>query len=103
MQDMDEFIEQILIENGITQLDDDVKKSLVDEMRAYLIDQINAAVIAQLPDDKIDEFQALVLDENTNENNLGEFFKNSGVDIAQITLNTLLRFRNYYKKGSNQQ
>ncbi len=98
MKDMDKFIEQILEENGITGLDEDVKSNLVSEMRSYLIDQINEAVIMNLPDDKIDEFRAKVLDENVGENELGEFLKNSGVDVAQVTLNTLLRFRNAYKQ-----
>lgn len=101
MEDMNKFLEKILEDNGVTGLDDDVKANMVAEMRDYLINQINEAVISKLPDDKIDEFQQKIMYENPSEEELGQFFKNSGVDVAQVTLNTLLRFRSYYK-GNNQ-
>ena len=96
MENMDQFIRQILAENGVTGLDEDVMEKLVKEMREYLIDQIDEAAISKLPDDKAEELRNKMEDPNFSDEDLQEFMKNSGVDLAQVALNTMLRFRNLY-------
>ena len=96
MDDMDKFIRQILADNGINGLDDDVMENLVKEMKEYLIDQINIAAISKLPDDKAEELKDKMSDPNFSDDDLRDFMKNSEIDLAQIALNTMLKFRNYY-------
>ena len=96
MENMDQFIRQILADNGVAGLDDDVMENLVKEMREYLIDQIVAAAISKLPDDKAEELKNKMEDPNFSDEDLQEFMKNSGVDLTQVALNTMLRFRNLY-------
>lgn len=101
MENLDQFIKQILAENGVTDLDEDVMENLVKEMREYLIDQINIAIISKLPDEKADELTAKLEDPNFTNEDLENYIKNSGVDLASVALNTMLRFRNLYLNKNN--
>ncbi len=96
MEDMDQFIRGILKENNVIGLDEDVEEKLVKEMRDYLIEQIDIAAIAKLPDEKAEELKNKMEDPNFSDEELENFMKDSGVDLAQVALNTMLRFRNLY-------
>ncbi len=96
MDDMDKFIRQILADNGINSLDDDVMDNLVKEMKEYLINQIDIAAVSKLSDDKAEELKVKMEDPNFSDEDLKNFMKNSGVDLAQVALNTMLKFRNFY-------
>lgn len=98
MENIDQFIKNILQENGVTGLDEDVEENLVTEMREYLIDQINLAIIEKLPEEKAEELKTKMEDPNFSDDDLKSFMKNSGVDLAQVALNTMLRFRGLYLK-----
>ena len=96
MENINQFIRQILADNGVTDLDEDVMENLVKEMREYLIDQIDIAVISELPDDKAEELKIKIEDPNFSDKDLEDFIRNSGVDLAQVSVNTMLKFRNLY-------
>ncbi len=96
MENMNQFIRQVLADNGVTGLDEDVMDNLVKEMREYLIDQIDIAAVSKLPDDKAEELKNKMEDPNFSDEDLQEFMKNSGVDLTQVALNTMLKFRNFY-------
>lgn len=96
MENINQFIRQILADNGVTGLDEDVMDNLVAEMREYLINQIDIAAISKLPDDKAEELKSKMEDPNFSDEDLQEFMKNSGVDLTQVALNTMLKFRSLY-------
>ena len=70
--------------------------NLVKEMKEYLIDQIDIAAVSKLSDDKAEELKVKMEDPNFSDEDLKNFMKDSGVDLAQVALNTMLKFRNFY-------
>lgn len=93
MQNIDDFIETILVDKGTTELDEGAKSELVNDMKERLIDQINQAAVKQLSEDKAAELATLVDDPEFTDEKLTEFIQNAGVNISEIALNTMLRFR----------
>ena len=55
MEQLDEFVDNLLKEKGITGLDPEVEKTLKEEMRTRLNEQINRSAIEQLSEDKAAE------------------------------------------------
>ena len=52
IQKLDEFIESILDEKRITDIEPDVSSELVEDMKKRLLDQINKAAIMKLSEEK---------------------------------------------------
>lgn len=96
MQSVDEFITQLLNDKGITDLDPETEADLKNEMKTRLEEQINKAAVMQLSEEKAAELAEMVdKPEFTNEQ-LTEFMQNSGVNLTQVALDTMLRFRSLY-------
>lgn len=96
MQSVDEFIEQLLIDKGITDVEPDIREELKSEMKERLMDQINRAAIMQLSEDKAAELASKVDDPNFTNEQMTEFMQNSGVNLTEVALETMLQFRNFY-------
>ena len=96
MEKVDEFIEQLLNEKGITDVEPEIKEELKKEMRTRLIEQIDRAAIMQLPEDKAAELAGKTEDPNFTNEDLAQFIQESGVDLTQVAIDTMLEFRNYY-------
>lgn len=96
MQNIDDFIEGLLTEKGITNLEPDVKEELVNDMKTRLMNQINEAAIMELSEEKADELARLVDDPTFDNAKMTEFMANSGVNLAEVTLDTMLKFRGFY-------
>ena len=96
MQSVDEFIESILIDKGITDVEPDTKEELKEEMKTRLLDQINKAAIMKLSEEKASELAVLVDDPDFTNEKMTEFMKNSGVNLTEVALETMLQFRGFY-------
>ena len=96
IQKIDEFIESILDEKGITDIEPDVRSELVEDMKKRLLDQINKAAIMKLSEEKAAELATLVDDPNFTNEKMAEFMQNSGVNLSEVTLETMLQFRSLY-------
>lgn len=96
MQNIDDFIESLLDDKGVTDMPDDVRKELADDMKKRLLDQINKAAIMELSEDKAAELANLIDDPDFTNEKLTEFIQNSGVNLAEVALSTMLKFRNFY-------
>lgn len=96
MQNIDEFIENLLVDKGITGLDPETKTDLINDMRTRLLDQINKAAIMQLSEEKADELNNLIDDPDFTSEKMTEFMVNSGVNLTEVALDTMLKFRNFY-------
>ena len=96
MQSVDEFLESLLVDKGITDIEPDVKEELKAEMKTRLLDQINKAAIMRLSEEKAAELAAMVDDPNFTNEKMTEFMQNSGVNLVEVTLETMLQFRNFY-------
>lgn len=96
MQNVDDFIESLLTEKGITDLEPEVKSELKKEMNARLMDQINQAAIMQLSEEKADELAKLIDEPDFTEEKMAKFMQDSGVNLTEVALDTMLKFRNFY-------
>ena len=96
MQSGDEFIESILNDKGITDVEPDVRNELKADMKQRLVDQINKAAIMQLSEEKAAELASLVDDPNFSDEQMTEFMQKSGVNLTEVALDTMLKFRSFY-------
>lgn len=96
MQNIDDFIENLLNEKGITDLPADTREELAADMKNRLTDQINKAAIMELSEEKAAELSDLLDDPDFTNEKMTEFMQNSGVNLVEVALDTMLRFRNFY-------
>jgi len=76
-------------------VDDEVRAQLEQDLRTRLMDQIDRAIIERVPEDKIDGLNEL-LDKQVPEEEIRQYVTESGVDTKQVTLETMVRFRDLY-------
>jgi hypothetical protein len=98
--ELDKFIGDILEAKKLSGFDDDVRVQLIADLKQQLLDQINRAIINALPEDKLDEFNALLEDPNNTDESIQSFIMNSGVNINRVTTTTMLRFRELYLQSA---
>ena len=96
MQNMDDFIESLLEEKGITDIDDDVKAELKEDMKKRLIGQINQAAAMELSEEKAAELASMVELPYFTSEKMVEFMQESGVDLSEVTRDCMIKFRNFY-------
>ncbi|MBR3252570.1 hypothetical protein IKF84_00650 [Candidatus Saccharibacteria bacterium] len=96
MQTIDEFIESLLNDKGITNVEPEIREELKADMKKRLEDQINRAAIEALPEEKAAELAKLVEQPDFTNEKMTEFIANSGINLTEVTLETMLRFRNFY-------
>jgi len=99
MQNIDEFIESLLNDKGITDVDPEIKEELKTDMKNRLLDQINRAAIMQLSEEKAAELADLVDNPDFTNEKMTEFLQNSGVNLTEVALDTMLKFRGFYLEG----
>ena len=80
MQGVDEFIEQLLQEKDITDLDPETRGELKKEMTERLLDQINKAAIMQLDEEKAAELSDLLDKEDFTNEKMAEFSRDNDID-----------------------
>lgn len=96
MQNIDDFIESLLNDKGITVDDEETRKQVKADMKARLLDQIDRAAIQALPEDKAAELASLVEQPDFTNEKMAEFIQNSGVNLTEVALETMNRFREFY-------
>lgn len=95
MQNIDEFIESLLNDKGI-EVEPEIREDLKADMKAKLLDQIDRAAIQALPEDKAAELAKKVEEPNFINEDMTKFIQDSGVNLAEVALETMLKFRNFY-------
>lgn len=96
MQSVDEFIENLLVEKGITDLEPDVKEQLITDMRERLLHQIDREAILRLSEEKAAELSEKLDDPNFTSEQMAQFIQDAGVDMTQVALDVMLKFRGLY-------
>lgn len=94
--ELDKFINEMLNAKQLSGVTDEVRVQLVADLRERLLDQINKSLIDALPDEKIDEFEAMIDNESVNDDDIQQFIVNSGVDVKSVTSSTMIRFYELY-------
>lgn len=96
MQNIDDFITSLLDDKGITDVSADTRQELEADLKHRLIDQINKAAIMELSEDKASELAELIEKPDFTPEKMTDFMQNSGVNLTEIALDTMLKFRNFY-------
>ncbi len=99
MENVEQFVDQLIDEKGLG-VEGDVRKQLKMDMMERLLDQIDRASINALPEDKAIELADKIDDENFTDDQIAEFMRNSGVDLERVALETMLQFRLLYLGGN---
>ena len=95
MQNIDEFIESLLNDKGI-EVEPEIREELKADMKNRLLDQIDRAAIQALPEDKAKELAKKVDDPNFTNEDMTKFMQESGVNLTEVALDTMLKFRGFY-------
>ena len=100
---IDQILNQILDEKKIAGETPEVRQQLVEELRDQLMEQINRAMVDALSSEQLDQLNQLLdsTDEALQPEAVQNFMRESGINGEQITLSTMLRFREYYLGTSN--
>ena len=99
---LDIFVNQIIDEKGLTGLNEESRKTVVNELKSNLVEQINRAILMNLPDEKLDELNNLMDSGTFGNEDMQNFVKDSGVDVNKITAETMLKFKAFYLGQTNQ-
>lgn len=101
--ELDQFVEEMLTASEFSDVSENVHAQLVSDLKEELVNQINRALINALPDDKIDQLNALLDDENVNNAQIEQLIADSGVDTKDVAMKTMLRFRDSYIQPETQE
>ncbi len=100
--ELDQFIKSMLDAKKLTGINDEVRDQLTVDLKERLLDQINKALIDAVPDEKMDEFEALLDDESTSDESVQDFIAHSGVDVKSVTSSAMVRFYDLYVSRSGE-
>ena len=92
---LDNFVDELLVAQGIDQLEPEVRDQLAQDLTDRLNDRLEAAMIAELPENKLPELEAL-LDQQVEINELQKFFAENIVDLPAVLARELAAFRQSY-------
>ena len=96
MSALDQFIDQLIKDKNYPAMDEDVLDQMKADLAQRLVDQIDRAAFEALPEDKAIELNEKMDDPEFSQSQLQQFMVNSGVDLQQVTLNTMFAFRRLY-------
>ena len=95
MQNVDEFIESLLNDKGI-EVEPEIREELKADMKKRLLDQIDRAAVQALSEEKANELALLVEDPDFTNEKMTKFMQDSGVNLTEVALDTMLKFRSFY-------
>lgn len=96
MQNIDEFIESLLNDKGITDVEPEIREELKADMKKRLEDQINRAAVEALSEEKAAELAKLIDEPDFTNEKMTQFMQDSGVNLTEVALETMLKFRSFY-------
>ena len=96
MEKIHEFISDLLVRRGITDLPDDIREQTIDEMTDLLLDEIDNAAIDALPEDKAIELANGLENGSIKQEDVANFMKAAGLDLEQISFDTMQEFGALY-------
>lgn len=100
--ELDAYINSLITRKNLGDLAPDERSHIAGELKAQLVEQINRAVLDALPDDKLDELDALSEREGFTAEDMQKFIIDSGVDMAKITTEAVHNFETQYiGEGTN--
>lgn len=92
---IDSLVSEIIETKGFPGLTPEVKAQLTTDLRSKLLDQIDRAVIAALPESSVNQLNQ-ILDNGGGDAEVQRIISESGVNVKQVTLATIMGFRSLY-------
>lgn len=92
---LDQYIDNLLLERGVTGLDKPVMDEMRNDLMTRLGARLNAEMVALLPMDKIEELNDL-LDADAEPDVVKTFFTSNIPDYQNVFARTLIDFRTSY-------
>lgn len=90
------YMESLLIEKGLTDLDDETRDNMISEMKERAVDLINYSIIEALPEDKAEELSNRIEQGEDGEALMNAAIEEAGIDTGKITDDALAKFRELY-------
>ena len=96
MQEIHDFMDQLLIDKGVTGIDNEIKERVIEDMTQMLMKQIDQATIDALTDEQADELANKLNSGELKDEDVPQYLTDAGLDLQQITLVTMMQFRELY-------
>lgn len=90
------YMESLLVEKGLTDLDDETRDNMISEMKERAVDLINYSIIEALPEDKAEELSNRIEQGEDGEALMNAAIEEAGIDTGKITDDALAKFRELY-------
>ena len=97
MQNLDEFVEKLTADKGIS-LSPEEKSKLKDRIN----DRVNNAVLSHLSEEQLQELSELVKEPSFDSAKMDEYFAKTDINIDEILEKETNDFRNEYLGGQNE-
>ena len=95
MQNLDEFVEQLMSEKGIINADPVYK----EELKEKVLSKIDETALEQLNDSQLAELVQLVEDPTFDSNKMRSFITDAGININNIAMTAMQAFRSQFLLG----
>lgn len=93
---MDAFLEGLLIEKDLGEMDDDTRKEMLADLKERLYEFINRAILESLPEEKLAEINNMIDNNTITSEILNKKVEESGIDATKITIEAMDKFREVY-------
>lgn len=94
---IDLFIEGIMQEKGINAPTEEIYQELKNSLKTQLLKEIDRSLIGELPDDKLDELNRMVVaNGQIAPEVIAKMIQDANLDVTDIVANTMVRFREIY-------
>lgn len=90
------FVEQMIEEKGIGVTDEEVRKEIKEDLKERMIYQVNRAILAALPEQQFEQVRSKLEDGTITPEELNRLTEEAGVDMAKITQDVMIKFREAY-------
>lgn len=94
-----EFLETLLTDANILNLDETQKEGMIQELFVQLDSFIAATVVKSLPPEKMEEFMKMS-DEKRPQDEMQNFLQTNVPDVQNVFINAFTEFRNIYLKNT---
>ena len=96
MQNLEDFIDQLITDRQLPDITDDVRNELKADLTKRLMEQIDRATLNALSEEQADELSKKMDDPDFSQADLDKFMEESGVNMQKIALEAMLKFRSLY-------
>lgn len=96
MEQVRQFVEQMLRDKGMPPMDEEVYKQLVDDLQNRLIDFINRRVIGSMSEQDAAGLEHVLDEQPIDPAKVQGYIDAHVPDKQQITLNAMMEFRSQY-------